>query len=935
MIIIERRGGRSSWIRFGKEGINILFKGVESFRKEAGKNNTGLEWWENGRRYSLELRKNEGGWFLLYSVVDLDGRWHRLSFPEGNGLLNGWSMLEEALLAMGAMGTMENKGEKSKPIKTTAHGKAVSEEKGHSQLQSTGETMSNDKGNQDMIWMDISKFISKELLGSLKYGVVGGWKSKQAIDPPSTDLVAWAKRAWRLKGDVKFQKLSQKLFFLGFESVEEAEWVMENGSRIFRGEAMFLEWWSPTIGCEGRKEQESEVWIRVVGLPLHLWSEDILKDLGDRCGGFVVMDKATTHRKDLRWARILVKNSCYKKPSSVNVLAGARSYELQIWWEIQPKVVEVYPKIYRPKGFWTKPSEEDEGDSRVNGRMRDALGKRVHTAQELQWVESQNMGQGLSVSVGGMDQRRKCFGTPKVGPKFCCVSQNNLGIKKIKGGEMRGRERASKTGHFGLQSGIDEAHKLSPCREFCMGQSPKINRKQTGCPSVKKDADKQRVKCKERSDGEKINAEKHINVSTQRREDIEGDTKEQQDKSSKDMSRQKKEEDQKRGLGIEEEKMSKVEKGRQSGDIGRTLVISDRESLSGNSSSNTFPSAIVGVDGAADRFYAKEKSKGTDLPEDGCVEGGNDRGVNTQVGREVILDYGAPSMPKETSRRLGLEIEEDCGVRVARRVGTGAGGPTKGVGSRATSSERECRYLKLIQEQKALGAVQTARAICGSDAIFGSGLELGCIQGRLKGLAPVGLSHSPSYSNGLIPDGQTVTSPDSSWVKDKGENSGLIQGSTARPSISPECKPASSRDYNPGEEGNKIQCREEDVTREAPSQDDVCIYSNRYVDKFNDSSPSLHFSVFGRPLLPGDFSGRGGITRQEDLVSVRMAEKDSKGRGRDLAGVTLIFGEEYEEADRRTEEAQQDPSESEPYDRWESSCLIKFSEFLGFSTKVI
>ena len=422
---------------------------------------------------------------------------HRLSFPEGNGLLNGWSMLEEALLAMG---TMENGGEKSKPIKTTTHGKAENEEKGHSQLQSSGETISNGKGNQDMIWLDISKFISKEFLGSLKYGVVGGWKSKQALDPPLTDLVAWAKRAWRLKGDVKFQKLSQKLFFLGFESVEEAEWVMENGSRIFRGEAMFLEWWSPTIGCEGRKEQESEVWIRVVGLPLHLWSEDILKELGDRCGRFVIMDKATTHRKDLRWARILVKNSCYKKPSSVNMLAGARSYELQIWWEIQPKVVEVYPKVYRPKGFWTKPSEEDEGDSRANERVRDALGKRLHTAQELQWAESQKMGQGLSVSVGGMVRRRKCFGTPKVGPKICCVSQNNLGIKEIKVGEMRGRERASKTSHIGLQSGIDEAHILSPRQEFCMGQSPKINKKQTGCPSVKKVVDNQRVNCKERSD---------------------------------------------------------------------------------------------------------------------------------------------------------------------------------------------------------------------------------------------------------------------------------------------------------------------------------------------------------------------------------------------------------------------------------------------------
>ena len=197
VIITERRGGRSSWIRFRKEGTKILSKGVESFRKEVGKNNRGLEWRENGRRYSLELRKNDGGRFILCSVADLDGRWHLLSFPEGNGLINGWSMLEEALLALG---TMENKGEKSKLVKPTSFGKVEIDEEGQSQCQSIVETTTHERGNQDTIWLDISECITKEFLGSLKYGVVGGWKSQQALDPPLTDLEAWAKRAWRLKG---------------------------------------------------------------------------------------------------------------------------------------------------------------------------------------------------------------------------------------------------------------------------------------------------------------------------------------------------------------------------------------------------------------------------------------------------------------------------------------------------------------------------------------------------------------------------------------------------------------------------------------------------------------------------------------------------------------------------------------------------------------
>ena len=98
IFITERRRGRSSWIRFGKDGVKILIKGMETYASgEVGRIGGGLEWKENERRYSLKLRKNERGRFILCSVVDLDGIWYGLSFPEGNGLRNGWSQLAEAL----------------------------------------------------------------------------------------------------------------------------------------------------------------------------------------------------------------------------------------------------------------------------------------------------------------------------------------------------------------------------------------------------------------------------------------------------------------------------------------------------------------------------------------------------------------------------------------------------------------------------------------------------------------------------------------------------------------------------------------------------------------------------------------------------------------------------------------------------------------------
>ena len=112
VIIIERRRGRRSWIRFREGGIRILLKEVESFRREAGKTSVGVEWWENGRRYTLELKENGVGRFLQCSVDDEDGKRHRLFFPEGDGLVNGWTLLEEALQDLGFK---RSRGEKRKP----------------------------------------------------------------------------------------------------------------------------------------------------------------------------------------------------------------------------------------------------------------------------------------------------------------------------------------------------------------------------------------------------------------------------------------------------------------------------------------------------------------------------------------------------------------------------------------------------------------------------------------------------------------------------------------------------------------------------------------------------------------------------------------------------------------------------------------------------
>ena len=150
---------------------------------------------------------------------------------------------------------------------------------------------------------------------------------------------------------------------------------------------MNLEWWNPSIGCTGRKDQVHEAYIRVFGLPFHSWTEEILKRVGDSCGGFVAMDKGTTLRMDLLWSRILVKKNGMGKPSFLNLLVRVRSYELQIWWEIEPRVSEVYPRRNSVEGVRSDSKEEDERRTRVAGQVSTEREERFHIFREMQKVD--------------------------------------------------------------------------------------------------------------------------------------------------------------------------------------------------------------------------------------------------------------------------------------------------------------------------------------------------------------------------------------------------------------------------------------------------------------------------------------------------------------------------------------------------------------------
>ena len=68
----------------------------------------------------------------------------------------------------------------------------------------------------------------------------------------------------------------------------------------------------------------------------------------------------------MAWAKLLVRLKGEIRPSSINILEGGRSYEMQLWWEVQPWEAEVFP-VKRELGLRKTDHEvEDESISCVS-----------------------------------------------------------------------------------------------------------------------------------------------------------------------------------------------------------------------------------------------------------------------------------------------------------------------------------------------------------------------------------------------------------------------------------------------------------------------------------------------------------------------------------------------------------------------------------------
>ena len=78
-----------------------------------------------------------------------------------------------------------------------------------------------------------------------------------------------------------------------FELLKEVEQATKLGSISVGGIFLRVEKWRPETGCLRERENNSEAWVRVVGLLVSLWEWDILRRIGEECGRFLAVDSQT------------------------------------------------------------------------------------------------------------------------------------------------------------------------------------------------------------------------------------------------------------------------------------------------------------------------------------------------------------------------------------------------------------------------------------------------------------------------------------------------------------------------------------------------------------------------------------------------------------------------------------------------------------------
>ncbi|KAJ9692950.1 hypothetical protein PVL29_011872 [Vitis rotundifolia] len=339
--IVERKRGVSSWVKLGPASLVLLVESLGLCIKDSGKGKWERSWKENGRSFSLVRDLNKGGCFLRLGVANPEGKKYSIFIPKGKGEKGGWTSLMEAIQSLGIVyGKSENKKVEVSSSKSLM-GKTIAE---------------------------VVRNPSREEKTVARV-VVGKNDISRNVEKLSHCIGTQMAKMWGLKGNLGLAKLERGKALMEFEILAEVEKILKTGKISVGGVHMRLEKWSRETGCQMEGERIGEAWVRIVGLPVVLWDQEILRRVGEECGGFLAIDSQTEKMEELQWARILVKIKGKELPNAVEIWVEEECYTLTLWWEVRPLLKSVRIGKER-KSSGSEGEVEGDGATRAGKQVR-------------------------------------------------------------------------------------------------------------------------------------------------------------------------------------------------------------------------------------------------------------------------------------------------------------------------------------------------------------------------------------------------------------------------------------------------------------------------------------------------------------------------------------------------------------------------------------
>lgn len=195
--------------------------------------------------------------------------------------------------------------------------------------------------------------------------------SFRTAEPPTlADIRRWAISMWKKAFGINIYEMAGQTFPFEFPNRFMAEQILQ-GEWVWKNNEAMLEWWSPLFSCCPSQQKSPSTWIGAIGLPLHLWSKEIFREIDDKCGGWKSTEEETILRNHLKWARIEVMGEARSIPNEVLISKNRYIFKIPIWIERQAS----FEKI--PATAPTKFQAEMVVKSRPREILKDAIVQRV------------------------------------------------------------------------------------------------------------------------------------------------------------------------------------------------------------------------------------------------------------------------------------------------------------------------------------------------------------------------------------------------------------------------------------------------------------------------------------------------------------------------------------------------------------------------------